>query len=79
MNNANLVANTAVSFTFTNSAIAATDQLIVTHQSAGTAGSYNFAALPGAGSAVVTVRNVTAGDLAEAIVIRVTVIKTVSS
>jgi hypothetical protein len=79
MNNAQLNANTAVSFTFTNSAIASTDQVIVTHQSAGTAGSYNFAAFPGAGSAVVTVRNITAGNLSEAIVLRVSVYKAVSA
>lgn len=78
MNNANLVAGTAVSFTFTNSSIAATDQIIVTRQSGGTAGAYAFDGIPGVGSATITVRNLTAGDLAEAIVLRITVLKTVS-
>lgn len=79
LNNASLAANTSVSFTFTNSAIAATDTVLVTHQSAGTSGSYNLNAFPGSGSAVITVRNITAGSLAEAIVLRVTVIKSVSA
>jgi hypothetical protein len=79
MNNATLNAATTVSFTFTNSTIAATDQVIVTHQSAGTAGAYNFAAFPSAGSAVISVRNITAGNLSEAIVLRVSVYKAVSA
>jgi len=79
MNAATLNADTTVSFTFTNSAIAATDQVIVTHQSAGTAGAYNFAAFPGAGSAVISVRNITAGNLGEAIVLRVSILKAVSA
>jgi len=79
MDAANLAAATIVSFTFTNSSIAATDTVVVTHQSAGTSGAYTFNAFPGSGSAVISVRNNTAGGLAEAIVIRVTVIKSVSS
>lgn len=78
-NNANLAAATVVSFTFTNSSIAATDTVLVTHQSAGTSGAYTFNAFPGAGSAVISIRNNTAGGLAEAIVLRVTVIKSVSA
>lgn len=79
MNNASLAASTTVSFTFTNSAIAATDQVIVTHQSAGTSAAYNCNAFPGAGSAVISVRNVTLGALAEAIVLRVSIYKAVSA
>jgi len=79
MNAANLAAATIVGFTFTNSSIAATDSVIVTHQSAGTGGAYTFNAFPGSGSAVISVRNNTAGGLAEAIVLRVTVIKAVSA
>ena len=79
MNNATLNADTTVSFTFTNTAIAATDTVLVAHQSAGTSGSYVFNAFPGAGSAVISVRNITAGNLTEAIVLRVTVIKSVSA
>lgn len=79
MNNASLAADTAVAFTFTNAAIAATDTVLCTHQSAGTSAAYVVNAFPGAGSAVISVRNVTAGALAEAIVLRVTVIKSVSA
>lgn len=79
MNAASLAAATVVSFTFTNSAIAATDTVIVTHSSGGTGGAYTTTAFPAAGSATIYVRNNTAGALAEAIVLRVTVIKSVSS
>lgn len=79
MNNENLAAATITSFTFTNSAIAATDQVIVTHQSGGTSGAYTLNAFPGAGSAVISVRNNTAGGLAEAIVLRVSILKAVSA
>jgi hypothetical protein len=79
MNNAALNAATIVSFTFTNSAIGATDQVICTHESAGTSAAYSCNAFPGVGSAVVSVRNNTAGNLSEAIVLRLTVIKAVSN
>lgn len=79
MNNAALNAGVTVSFTFTNSAIAATDTVICTHESAGTSAAYTVNAFPGAGSAVISVRNNTAGNLSEAIVLRVTVIKSVSA
>lgn len=78
-NNASLAAATVVAFTFTNSAIAATDTVVVTHQSAGTSGAYTLNAFPGSGSAVISIRNNTAGALAEAIVLRVTIIKSVSA
>jgi hypothetical protein len=79
MNNAALNAGVIVAFTFTNSAIAATDTVIVTHQSAGTSMAYAANAFPGAGSAVISVKNISAGNLSEAIVLRVTVIKSVSA
>lgn len=79
MNAANLAAATIVSFTFTNTSIAATDQVVVTHQSGGTSGAYTLNAFPAAGSAVISVRNNTAGGLAEAIVLRVSVYKAVSA
>ena len=75
MNNAALAADTTVSFTLTNTAIAATDQLILSHQSGGTLGSYTLNAACAAGSATIYVRNVTTGSLSEAIVIRFTLIK----
>lgn len=75
MNNANLAAGTAVTFTLTNSQIAATDILMLNHVSGGTLGNYSFVARCAAGSATIAVRNVSAGDLAEAVVIAFAVIK----
>jgi len=79
MHNANLAAATIVSFTFTNSAIAATDVLVLNHISGGTVGSYTLNAQAGAGSATINVRNNTGGGLAEAIVIQYAVIKAVNA
>jgi len=79
MNAAALNADTTVSFTLTNSAIAATDTIVLQHNSAGTAGAYLLNAQPAAGSASISVRNITAGNLSEAIVLRFTVLKSVSS
>jgi len=77
MNAAALAADTTVSFTLTNSTIAATDVLVLNHVSGGTAGSYLLNAQAAAGSASINVRNVTAGSLSEAIVIGFAVIKAV--
>lgn len=79
MNNATLNAATTVSFTFNNSTIEAGDILVMNHISGGTAGAYTLNAQCGSGSASVNVRNVTAGNLSEAIVIRFAVIKAVST
>jgi len=79
MHNANLAADTSVSFTFTNSAIAATDYVSFQHDSVGTLGAYLCCVTPGAGTATVTVHNTTPGALAEAIVLRFVVIKAVVS
>jgi hypothetical protein len=75
LNAATLNADTTASFTLTNSQIAATDVLILNHASDGTAGAYTLNAQAAAGSASINVRNVTAGNLGEAIVIRFAVIK----
>jgi len=75
MNAASLAADTTVSFTLTNSTIATTDLLVLNHVSGGTAGSYLLNAQCAAGSVSINVRNVTAGALAEAIVIGFAVIK----
>lgn len=77
MNGAALAANTTVSFTLTNSTIAATDLLVLNHVSTGTAGAYTLNAQAGAGSVSINVRNVTSGSLSEAIVIGFAVIKAV--
>lgn len=75
LNNAALAAGVAVSFTLTNSAIAAGDRIILNHASGGTFMAYALDAQAGAGSALVGVRNLTAGSLSEAIVIGFAVIK----
>lgn len=75
MNNAALAADTTVSFTLTNSAISATDVLVINHVSGGTIGAYTFNAACGAGSALIYVRNVTGGSLGEALVLRYALIK----
>lgn len=79
MDGAALNADTTVAFTFTNSAIASTDLVVMQHSSVGTLGAYNFAVTPGSGTATVSVRNVTPGNLSEAIVIRFAIIKAVTS
>jgi hypothetical protein len=79
MNAANLAAATIVSFTLTNTTIAATDVLVLNHISAGTSGAYTLNAQCGSGTATISVRNNTAGGLAEAIVLQFVVIKAVTS
>ena len=75
MNAAELAADTAVSFTLTNSSIAATDLIVVNHVATGTTGAYMLDARAAAGSATITVRNVTSGALSEALVLGFAVIK----
>ena len=77
--NANLLANTNVAFVWTNTAIAATDFVLIHHESGGTLGAYEIIATPAAGSATITIRNATAGALAEALVLRFTLIKGVDA
>jgi hypothetical protein len=79
LHNASLAAATTVSFTLTNTTIVATDLLVLNHVSGGTAGSYLLNAQCGAGSATINVRNITAGALAETIVIGFAVIKAVTA
>jgi len=79
MNGASLAANTTVSFTLTSSAIAANDFIFLTHISTGTIGGYNLNAAAAGGSAVISVRNITANALSEAIVIGFAVIKSAIS
>ena len=77
LHNAALAADTTVSFTLTNTTIAATDLLVLNHVSGGTAGSYLLNAQAAAGSASINVRNITSGSLSEAIVIGFAVVKAV--
>jgi len=74
-----LAGNTTVSFTLTNTTIAATDLLVLNHVSGGTAGAYLLNAQCAAGSASINVRNVTSGSLSEAIKIGFALVKAVTA
>jgi hypothetical protein len=79
---ANVVLNagTIVSFTLNNSAISTDDLIVCSHHATGTFGAYTInIRATGAGTAVVTIRNNTAGNLTEAIQIKFAVIKGVTS
>ena len=76
MNNAALNASTSISFTLTNSLIS-TNDTIVLNISGGqtTANTYNaWVDSLAAGSAVITLRNVSAGSLSEAIILNYAII-----
>jgi len=70
LNAASLAATTNVSFTLNNSFISANDALVLTISGGATVAAYNcWVNSLGAGSASITLRNTTAGALAEAVVI----------
>ena len=76
MNGAALAAAAEVSFAITNSTCTASDNIVVNHASAGTAGSYLVQANTiAAGSFKITVSNVSGGSLSEAIVLNYKIIK----
>lgn len=64
-----------VTFTLTNSFIASTDQLIVTHNSATDGGAWCFSTVCGAGSATISVRNTSGSSITSATPLKFTVIK----
>lgn len=76
MNNASLAATTNVTFILTNSLLSLKDVIIVNVASANaTAGAYNaFVSSMLAGSATITLRNITAGSLSEAVVINFAIV-----
>jgi hypothetical protein len=75
MNGAELAANTAVSFTLTNSTIGTKDAIIVNVSGGGTAAAYTtYISSMAAGSAVITLRNMTAGALSEAVIINFAIV-----
>lgn len=80
LNNAALAAAAKVSFVVTDSAVTATDNLIVSIASGGTANAYraNVTAIA-AGSFTVTVENITAGSLSEAPIVTFSVLKGATS
>lgn len=79
--NAALAAGAVVTFTLTNSVIAATDYVDVQLKSgAAAAGSYNvWVDSKGAGSCVIALRNITGGSLSEALTLTVIVHKAVAA
>lgn len=80
MNGAALAAGAEVTFTVTNSTVAATDVPVVCVQSVGTAGSYLVSVGAVAnGSFAITVSNASAGSLSQALVLNFVVIKAVNS
>jgi hypothetical protein len=75
MNGAALAGNTAVSFTLTNSTISANDAIIVNVSGGGTAAAYTtYISSMAAGSAVITLRNLTGGSLSEAVILNYAII-----
>lgn len=74
MDAASLAASTAVSFTWTNRSLLSGD-VISWNQWAGTNGAYALTFTPSNGSAVVTLRNLTAGALAEAFAFNFAIIR----
>lgn len=81
MNNATLNRETAVSFTLTNSAIAATDVVVVNIKSGATVNAYNVGVTAvAAGSCRIQLHNLLGGtDLSEAVVLSFAVIKAVAA
>lgn len=75
MDAASLAATTNVTFTLTNSALSARDVLILNVSGAATAGAYNcWVSSMTAGSATITVRNISGGSLSEAVVLNFVII-----
>jgi hypothetical protein len=75
LNAASLAATTNVSFTLNNSFISANDIVILNLSSGATAASYNlWVDALGTGTVSITLRNTTAGALAEAVVVNFAII-----
>lgn len=76
MNAASLAATTSVGFTVTNSYVAAGDTINLSMASGGTVASYVYCVdAVAAGSFKIHLRNLTAGALAEAVVLNFSIIK----
>ena len=74
MNGAALASVTNVTFTLTNNLLSAKDVLIL-NVTNGTAGAYNcWVSSMGAGTATITLRNISGGSLSEAVVINFAII-----
>ena len=79
MNGANLATLTNVTFTLTNNLISVKDVIILNVGSGATSGAYNcWISSMSAGTCTVTLRNISGGDLAEAVVINFAIIHSAS-
>jgi hypothetical protein len=75
MNGAQLNATTNVTFTLNNSTVSAKDVVVLSVASGATAGAYNcWVSGKGIGTVTITVRNISGGNLSEAVVINFAVI-----
>ena len=75
MNNAALAGNTAVSFTLTNSLLSVKDVIVVCISGGATATAYSvYVSSMAAGSAVITLRNLTGTSYSEAVIINFAII-----
>jgi 1-aminocyclopropane-1-carboxylate deaminase/D-cysteine desulfhydrase-like pyridoxal-dependent ACC family enzyme len=75
MNGAALAAGAAASFTLTNNLLSVADTIIVNVSGGGTAAAYTaYVSSMAAGSAVLTLRNLSAGSLSEAVVLNFAII-----
>jgi hypothetical protein len=75
MNGAALAAGAAASFTLTNSLLSVADTVIVNVSGGGTAAAYTaYVSSLATGSAVLTLRNLSAGSLSEAVVLNFAII-----
>jgi hypothetical protein len=75
MNGAQLNAATNVTFTLNNSTVSAKDVVVLSVASGATAGAYNcWVSGKGTGTVTITVRNISGGNLSEAVVINFAVI-----
>jgi hypothetical protein len=80
LNTAALAAATIVSFTLNNAFLEAGWMLATAHHSGGTIGAYTInGRVTGAGTAEITIRNNTAGSLAEAVVVKFAAIAAVTA
>lgn len=79
MNGANLATLTNVTFTLTNNLISVKDVIILNVGSGATSGAYNcWISSMSAGTCTITLRNISGGDLAEAVVINFAIIHSAS-
>jgi hypothetical protein len=72
-------AQAVVTFTLTNSFIAATDFINIQHISATNAGAWQFSVVAGSGTCTISIRNVSTASITEATPLRFTIIKGVTT